>query len=143
MDLPYIPFVSAWGLRMRLALSIAAATVALASTPASAFDHAAFCAAMTEYAQAGQLEAGVWPDDYTKNESISVRCSMRMIEFRRYLTLPPVDLDDAWRAHEKARWNAAHCSDPDWREAIRNGWTIAATLITENGERIWFAASCR
>jgi hypothetical protein len=125
------------------ALVTGAALLVLAPAPSLAFDHEAFCAAMTENAQAGQLEAGVWLDELTRDESVSVRCSMRMVEFRRFLDLPSREIDDDWRRREKARWNAAHCNDPDWREAIRNGWTIAATLITETGERIWFAARCR
>lgn len=128
---------------MRLARVVAVATVVLAPSPAHAFDHAGFCSAMTEHAQAGQLDSGAWLDEYTRTGNVSVQCAMRMVEFRRYLSIAPVDIDDAWRAREKARWNSEHCSDPEWREAIRNGWTIAATLITENGEHIWFAASCR
>ncbi len=98
---------------------------------------------MIEQADRQQLEAGVWLDELTRNDSVSVHCSMRMIEFRRNLDLPSNELDDDWRRREKARWNAAHCNDPDWREAILNGWTVASTLITTSGERIWYTASCR
>lgn len=110
---------------------------------AEAFDHAAFCAEKTERADNQQLEAGVWLDEFTRNDTVNVHCSMRMIEFRRYLDLPSGELDDAWRQREKARWNSAHCSDPDWHAAIRAGWTIASTLITTTGERIWYTARCR
>ena len=112
-------------------------------SPAEAFDHTVFCAEKIDLAEKDQLEAGVWLDEFTRNESVSVQCSMRMIEFRRYLDLPSGDLDDAWRQREKIRWNSAHCSDPDWHEAIRNGWAIASTLITTTGERIWYTAQCR
>lgn len=110
---------------------------------ADAFDHAAFCADKTELADNQQLEAGVWLDEFTRNDTVNVHCSMRMIEFRRYLDLPSGELDDTWRQREKTRWNSAHCSDPDWVEAIRAGWTIASTLITTTGERIWYTARCR
>jgi hypothetical protein len=110
---------------------------------ADAFDHAAFCAEKTELADNHQLESGVWLDEFTRNDTVNVHCSMRMIEFRRYLDLPSSELDDAWRQREKTRWNSAHCSDPDWYEAIRAGWTIASTLITTTGERIWYTARCR
>lgn len=126
------------------ALSLAAvvsANVQLAL--AEAFDHAAFCAEKTELADNHQLESGVWLDEFTRNDTVNVHCSMRMIEFRRYLDLPSSELDDAWRQREKTRWNSAHCSDPDWYEAIRAGWTIASTLITTTGERIWYTARCR
>jgi hypothetical protein len=126
------------------ALSIAGAVPA---TPplarADTFDHAAFCTEKTDLADNHQLEAGVWLDEYTRNDTVHVHCSMRMIEFRRYLDMPSSDLDDAWRQREKTRWNSAHCSDPDWYEAIRAGWTIASTLITTTGERIWYTARCR
>lgn len=115
----------------------------LAPSPAHAFDHAGFCAEKVRQAEADELEAGVWLDEYTHNESVTVHCSMRMIEFRRHLDIPSVDLGDDWRMREKSRWNQAHCSDPDWREAIRNGWTIASTLVTATGERIWYTANCR
>ena len=131
------------------ALSFAGASVAgaLSTHPrlalADSFDHTAFCAEKIYRADTHQLEAGVWLDEFTRNESVSVHCSMRMIEFRRYLDLPSSDLDDTWRQREKTRWNSAHCSDPDWHEAIRHGWTIASTLITTTGERIWYTARCR
>ena len=126
------------------ALSLAGA---LSANPrlalADTFDHTAFCAEKIDRADNHQLEAGVWLDEFTRNESVSVHCSMRMIEFRRYLDLPSSDLDDVWRQREKTRWNSAHCSDPDWYEAIRHGWTVASTLITTTGERIWYTARCR
>jgi len=119
--------------------------VSIALTPASvsAFDHSEFCASMLDQADKQQLEAGVWLDEFTRNDSVHVYCSMRMIEFRRALDLPSGELDDGWRQREKARWNAAHCNDPDWRTAILNGWTIASTLTTTTGERIWYTANCR
>jgi hypothetical protein len=110
---------------------------------AQTFDHAAFCAEKTGLADNHQLEAGVWLDEFTRNDTVNVHCPMRMIEFRRYLDMPSSELDDAWRQREKTRWNSAHCSDPDWYEAIRAGWTIASTLITTTGERIWYTARCR
>lgn len=128
---------------MRLAWLVNTMLVVLASAPAYAFDHAEFCAAKLAEAQSDRLEAGVWLDEVTRNESVAVHCSMRMIEFRRHLDLPPAELTNTWRAREKSRWNRAHCSDPTWQEAIRNGWTIASTLITRTGERIWYTASCQ
>ena len=126
------------------ALSVACAVSAGPQLARSdSFDHVAFCAEKTELADNQQLEAGVWLDEYTRNDTVNVHCSMRMIEFRRYLDMPSGDLDDAWRQREKTRWNSAHCSDPDWHEAIRAGWTIASTLITTTGERIWYTARCR
>ena len=110
---------------------------------AETFDHEAFCAEKAELADNHQLEAGVWLDEFTRNDTVNVLCSMRMIEFRRYLDMPSGELDDAWRQREKTRWNSAHCSDPDWSKAIRAGWTIASTLITTTGERIWYTARCR
>jgi hypothetical protein len=128
---------------MRLAWLVGAVLLALAFTPANAFDHAEFCAMKIQEAEADQLEAGVWLDEYTRNESVSVHCSMRMIEFRRHLDMPPAELTNDWRTREKRRWNQAHCSDPGWRQAILSGWTIASTLITTTGERIWYTANCR
>lgn len=110
---------------------------------AETFDHAAFCTEKAGLADSHQLESGVWLDEFTRNDTVNVHCSMRMIEFRRYLDMPSGDLDDVWRQREKTRWNSAHCSDPDWHEAIRAGWTIASTLITTTGERIWYTARCR
>jgi hypothetical protein len=126
------------------ALSVAG-VVSAGPQPARAdsFDHASFCAEKTELAENQQLEAGVWLDELTRNDTVNVHCSMRMIEFRRYLDMPSGELDDTWRQREKTRWNSAHCSDPDWHEAIRAGWTIASTLITTTGERIWYTARCR
>ena len=128
---------------MRLAWFLSALLLALASAPASAFDDTEFCAEKIREAETDQLDAGVWLDQFTRNESVSVHCSMRMIEFRRHLDLPPAELTNDWRTREKRRWNQAHCSDPTWRRAILNGWTIASTLITTTGERIWYTASCR
>lgn len=128
---------------MRLGSSVGALLLAVTPASAGAFDHVQFCSDKIQQAEADQLEAGVWLDEFTRNESVSVHCSMRMIEFRRYLDLPSSELGNDWRMREKRRWNQAHCSDPDWREAIRNGWTIASTLITTTGERIWYTAKCR
>jgi len=128
---------------MRFACLVGSLLLGLAPSPARAFDHAGFCAEKVQLAEADQLEAGVWLDEYTRNESVSVHCSMRMIEFRRHLDLASSDLGNDWRTREKGRWNQAHCSDPDWRQAIRNGWTIASTLITTTGEHIWYTANCR
>jgi hypothetical protein len=128
---------------MRFACLVGSLLLAVAPSPGHAFDDAEFCAEKLRQANADQLEAGVWLDEFTRNESVSVHCSMRMIEFRRHLDIPSSELGDNWRIREKNRWNQAHCSDPDWREAIRNGWTIASTLITTTGERIWYTASCR
>ncbi len=128
---------------MRFACLVGSLLFALGPSSARAFDHAEFCTEKLQQAEADQLEAGVWLDEFTRNESVSVHCSMRMIEFRRHLDIPSSELGDSWRVREKNRWNQAHCSDPDWREAIRNGWTIASTLITTTGERIWYTASCR
>ena len=128
---------------MRFACLVSGLLLTWAPSSACAFDHAEFCAEKMRLAEADQLEAGVWLDEFTRNESVSVHCSMRMIEFRRHLDIPSNELGDSWRIREKNRWNQPHCSDPDWREAIRNGWTIASTLITTTGERIWYTASCR
>jgi hypothetical protein len=128
---------------MRFVFLLGSLLLVLAPSPAHAFDDGEFCADKVRQAESDQLESGVWLDEFTRNESVSVHCSMRMIEFRRHLDMPSHELGDDWRMREKNRWNQAHCSDPDWREAIRNGWTVASTLITTTGERIWYTASCR
>jgi hypothetical protein len=128
---------------MLMNVYVGAIILALSTLPAHALDDGEFCADMTEQARTGQLEAAVWLDENTREETVNVRCPMRMIEFRRHLDMPSSDLTDEWRQREKNRWNEAHCSDPLWREAIRAGWTIASTLITTTGERIWFTARCR
>lgn len=128
---------------MRFACLIGSVCLATAASPALAFDHSAFCSEMIRQAEADQLESGLWLDEITRQDTVTVHCSMRMIEFRRHLELPSSDLGNEWRANEKRRWNESHCTDPNWREAIRNGWTVASTLITSTGESIWYAASCR
>jgi hypothetical protein len=123
---------------------IAKATVSsTALVPALAFDDREFCVATQQLALAVNKDVGLWIDRITRNDGVVVACSTRIVEFKRFITAPLASRSEDWKERKAAEWNATHCNNPIWIEAIRNGWMIAATFTALDGGRISLRAQCK
>jgi hypothetical protein len=120
-----------------LAILGAATVPAVTTVPARAFDDAQFCVAAKEFVRSVAGDVGTWTDRYTRNDGVEIGCDLKTVHFKRYSKAPV--LDDAWKERQAESWESAYCSRSIWRDAIENGWVVAATVTTASGARVWLA----
>ena len=132
-------------LRRRNPLSrwVTAGLLSAASTPCLAFDDREFCAAIQQLAVAAERDVGLWIDRATRNAGIAVYCDRKLVEFKRFTYAPSTSMDQAWRERAAEQWNANHCSNPVWADAIRNDWRIALVTTAADGVQATTSAHCR
>jgi hypothetical protein len=125
-----------------LALLGALGAIALA-TAGSAQESDPMCQAMMVIARAANADAGTWLDRSTRNEGVEVSCPTRVVQFKRFSTLPQGAQNKDWRDRLQQEWNRNYCNDYAWRPAIDAGWKLRLSLITRAGERAEIIATCR
>ncbi|HWE17410.1 MAG TPA: hypothetical protein VG758_09545 [Hyphomicrobiaceae bacterium] len=120
-----------------LAATAATALLAVGAGPAHAFDDAQFCVAAKEFIRATVGDVGTWTDRLTRNDGVEIGCERKVVHFKRHYSAPASALREGWRERQAELWESTYCKRSIWREAIDNGWVVAATLTTVTGERLW------
>jgi hypothetical protein len=129
--------------RYLVPLVASAAFSPTAVAPALAFDDRAFCVAAEQLALAGTKDVGLWIDRMTRNAGSAVFCNTKVVEFKRFTYVPSAAMSPIWRVRKAEEWNAVHCSNNIWSDAIRNGWQISLTLSAADGGRVSLTAQCK
>ena len=109
---------------------------------AFAFDEKAFCAAAQQLAFAANQDIGLGLDRTTRNGGMTVSCDARVVEFNRFTYAPSGSMNESWKRPEAQAFNATHCNNPIWQDAIANGWRIALTVTAADGARLTIDARC-
>ena len=74
---------------------------------------------------------------------VDVRCSEKLIDFRQDVRAPHSKLRSGWQERLQANWSSAYCKPgSQYLQAMRNGWTIASTITTSDGEKFYVKAIC-
>ena len=128
--------------RCLLSILIGAAVSLTAAAQALSFDDVEFCVAARQLAIAVNKDVDVWLDRTTRNDGVAVSCDRRLVEFKRFVSARGAAIDSSWNERKTNEWNATHCENPIWAEAIRNGWTIAAAFAASDGTRVSIRAQC-
>jgi len=126
--------------RCLLVLVVQAALWSTAS--AFAFDEKAFCAAAQQFAFAANRDADRWLDRTTRSGGMAVFCDKRLVEVRRLTSARSDAVNEDWKRREAQAFNATHCDNPVWEDAIANGWRIALTVTAADGARVSIDARC-
>ncbi len=109
---------------------------------AAEFDDAAFCKQMEAFKANGEVDVGKMVDKYTRNDGIAVLCGNKIVDFKKFMFANQNDMREGWQDRKAAQWNSIYC-EGEWLEAINNGWTVALTLVTQDGKRFWHKATCK
>lgn len=112
------------------------------SEPArTGFDHHAFCNQLQDFASSADAKPGRSLGADTRNGGVFVYCERRAVELKTLLEMP---LHDAagWIEVQKAIWRNDHCADEITRTALRNGWTLTAVIVDQDGDEVSFQAIC-
>jgi hypothetical protein len=120
-----------------LTAGVAALALALAAEAAQAFDDNQFCVAAKEFVRSAEGDVGTWTDRFTRNDGVEIGCERKVVHFKRHYSAPASALREGWRERQAELWESTYCKRSIWREAIDNGWVVAATLTTVTGERLW------
>ena len=107
------------------------------------FDDAAFCKSMQEFAVKANKDAGSMLDANTRNDGLAVLCAEKVIDFKKFLIAPSYMMRPGWKDRKSKQWRDIYCKDPYSKLAIQNGWTIATTMTTTDGDRSWITADCQ
>jgi hypothetical protein len=110
---------------------------------ASAFDDREFCLAAQQLSMAAETDVGLWIDRVTRNAGMFVSCDRRMIEFKRFTYASSASMTDAWKERQAAEWNATHCNNMVWSDAIRGGWQIVLNTTAADGGSALVIARCK
>jgi hypothetical protein len=121
---------------------LAVPMLALSVIPAMAFDDAAFCQRLTDFAAKANEDKGSAIDGLSSNEGVSVSCDTKTLIFHKALALSMSELGTTWHASKQQEWNAIYCANPDWSPILANGWKVAASLTTFDGKRMTIFAQC-
>ena len=128
--------------RYLLSLIVEPAFSLMALAPALAFDDREFCVAAQQFALAQTRDIGLWIDRTTRNAGMVVACDTKVVEFKRFTYAPSASMTESWKERKAAEWNATHCNNPIWNDAIRNGWKVALTVTAADGSHVSLAAQC-
>jgi hypothetical protein len=127
--------------RMRMA-SFTALIVMLALLPpracAQAFDDTRFCQAMQETA----TERAAKHNNFTNHVAVVVLCNAKIVDFQMRPGVPVNALPPGWHERTHVLLNQMYCQGP-MRAAIDNGWTVAFTIMSADGENHYMTAECR
>ena len=111
--------------------------------PALAFDDSEFCQAAQQFAVAENRDVGLWIDRTTRNAGMTVTCETKVVEFKRFTYALSSSMSDAWKERKAAEWNARHCNNPVWSDAIRSGWKILFTTTSVDRKSASIIAECK
>ena len=98
---------------------------------------------LPQLAVAADKDIGIWIDRVTRNAGMSVACDRKLVEFTRFTYVGSPSMTADWKAARSSEWNAAHCNNLLWKEAIDNGWAVVLNIATADGGRATFKAQCR
>jgi hypothetical protein len=70
-------------------------------------------------------------------------CDKKLIEFTRFTYIGSSSMTESWKAARASEWNAFHCNNPLWNDAIANGWTVLLNVSSVDGGRASFKMQCQ
>jgi len=109
---------------------------------ALAFDEAAFCTSMKDFAEKAKADEGIMLDQFTRSDGLAVLCGVRTITFYKFITVAPGLLRDGWNERKQAQWNEMFCKDAAWLPAIQAGWRVSQAVTFVDGTRIYVEVRC-
>jgi len=128
---------------MRRYVWLAVPMLALSVIPAMAFDDAAFCPLLTEFAAETNADKPDAPDPLTSNDAVVVDCDRKTVRFKKSVALSSSELGETWHVSKQREWNTAYCANEEWAPIFASGWQVSATVTTFDGKRVTFFAECR
>jgi hypothetical protein len=102
-----------------------------------------FCVAAQQLEIAAARDVGIWVDRVTRNAGMRVVCDKKLIEFTRFTYIGSSSMTESWKAARASEWNAFHCNNPLWNDAIANGWTVLLNVSSVDGGRASFKVQCQ
>ena len=130
-------------MKLRVMSRLWIAVVALFAAPsllAQDFTDALFCQQMQDLAAKINRDIGAQLDAVTVQSGMAVRCSAKVVEFKKKLTIPFSSLQDRqWRK----RLNDIYCTDDTFALAIASGWQVTTTITGSTSEQFGMTAACR
>ena len=108
---------------------------------AHAFSNDAFCVLVKEIANKTNAESPVWVDGITRQDGLAVFCSLKTVEFAKFIKVNPSDFRKGWQGRKQSQWNSIYCKGT-FREAIDHGWHIILQATFVNGFRHRIYAKC-
>ena len=124
-------------------LLISAICIGGISVRSQQFDDTAFCETMHKFAANANKDAGSLVDAHTRNDGMAVLCATKVVDFKKFIDVPQDAMRPGWKDRKSDQWRNIYCNDPFWRSAIQNGWTVATTIVTVDGDRTWIEAVCK
>ena len=112
-----------------------------AMASAAEFDDESFCNVMMEQQKKINADAGQMVDAVTRNDGVAVLCSTKIIDFKKFMASDSSKMREGWQDRKAKQWNEIYCNGV-FLDAINNGWTVAFTLIFQDGNRFWYKANC-
>ena len=104
---------------------------------AQPFDDTRFCLAMQEMAKERASNL-----NYTRHVAVVVLCDAKIVDFKIRPGVPVNELPAGWQERTHVLLNQMYCRDP-MLAAIDNGWTVAFTIMSADGESHYMTAECR
>jgi hypothetical protein len=99
-----------------------------------------FCSAMTRVAEKENSKSPFWADDYTRQDWMTVDCSVKLVNWRKYVkrTSDPIEL-----AEQRKKVSDYFCTqNPRFAEAISRGWTVSFSVKFSDRTETYISASC-
>ena len=106
---------------------------------ADKFDDA-FCSSMTTVAAQENAKSPFWADDYTRQDRMTVDCSVKLINWKKYVkrTSNPVEL-----AQQRKSVSDYYCAqNRTFAEALSRGWTVSFSVKFSDGKETYIVANC-
>lgn len=100
-----------------------------------------FCKILTDMASARNAEGPKMVDHVTRDDGMAVLCSLKAVEFKKFMFASQAEMRPGWRERKAKQWNDIYCNGAT-RENIEDGWTIALVLVLQDGTRFRHAATC-
>ena len=110
--------------------------------PAVAFDDAAFCQRLTDFAAKANADKPGATDPLTRNDAMVVDCDRKTVQFKKSVALSYSELGETWHVSKQREWNSVHCGNVEWAPIFVNGWKVSTTVTTFDGKRVTFFAEC-
>lgn len=110
----------------------------------SSFDDESFCMTLESFKADLDKDTGKMVDKYTRNDGMALLCGGKIVEYKKFLFVDASDMRSGWQSRKEQQWNDLYCNDEKvWLDAINNGWTVAFSIITQDGKRFWHKAECK
>jgi hypothetical protein len=107
------------------------------------FSEDEFCSQITEMAEKLNAEGSSMVDAGTRQDGMAAICSLKVVEFKKFVNMPITSLREGWQGRKQAQWNKIYCdNNSPFRSAIDNGWTIGVLTTFIDGEQHRIKAAC-